>query len=197
MRKIAFLILMTTICSTAFGSQATLIEKLEKRFKGVKSIKGTFRQTTIFPDGEKKVFEGVFYITKDKSRWDYQRPEKQTVITIGRKVFIFDPVEKSMQQGEIDNSIFSSSNLMSNIKALKKSYRIKENGHTLHLYPLKESNISDIAVEFDDELNISKVTTTYKTGEKIILEFTSIKYNAPIPESVFSIEKLTGSTNVY
>jgi len=194
MRKIAFLILMT-ISLSALKAEASLLKRLTNHLKDISSVKGKFTQITIFPDGDRKVFKGTFYITKGKSRWDYQFPEKQIVITRKNKIFIFDPEEKSLQEGQMDTSIFTSGNFISDAETLKKNYRIKEGKNTLYLYPLKENNINSITIKVDDKLNISEITTDYKTGEKIILKFHDTKYNSRIDESLFSVERLTTNDN--
>ncbi len=181
-----------------FKANASLFEKLTDHFRSIKTMKGNFTQITIFPDGDRKIFEGTFYIIEGKSRWDYKKPEKQIIITQGNKIFIFDVEEKTLQEGEIGNTIFLSGNLVSDIKKLENNYVIKERDNKLYLYPLnKEGNIDTITIKLDNKLNISEIITIYKTGERIILNFSQIDYNVKIKSDIFSLKNLLEKQNVY
>ncbi len=186
MKKEIFLILAISLIAAT--KTVSLLDQLVSKFEKIKSIKGSFSQTVVFPDGKEKVFQGVFYVVKGRSRWEYYSPTKQVVITVGDKIYIYDPAEKILQEGKMDIPFFLSGNIKADVSKIKKNFLLKEEGSGLILYPKNESNVSEVTIVFDSKLNIKRIITDYKTGEKSTLILSNIEYNANIPKKLFTIK---------
>ena len=76
-------------CASAF---ATATDELRDFVRNVKSGKSTFTQTVTAPNGKQKRSNGSFEFSRpNRFRFVYEKPDAQTVVGDGTKVWIYDP----------------------------------------------------------------------------------------------------------
>ncbi len=189
-RKLIFLaILILSFSSLASGSN--LLDLVVKHYRNVNTISGSFIQTAIFPDGRTKTFQGSFWIADDKSRWDYKPPDEQVVLTVGNRIYIYDPFSQQIQEGTFPfASVYKK--LLTDPKRLKENFSLKEKKNTLLLFPKGDSQVKSIQVNFDNNLNVKSIVVLDSAGNRTILRFTKVEFNKPIPKGIFRLSALTG-----
>ncbi len=69
-----------------------LIERLQKRYESTKDISGDFIQKTTVPgDPEPVMASGKVYFKRPYlMRWDYEKPDRQLLVTSGEKVYLYE-----------------------------------------------------------------------------------------------------------
>ena len=150
---------------------------------------GQFTQEVLFPDGRRRTFHGRFWIKGDRTRWDYSGEDGQTVITIGRDVYIYDPFAGQVQEGKLEFPVVYSS-IFKNPRELAKFFNIKEEGLKLVLTPKREGQVKRVVVLLDGKLNVKGIKVVDAAGSTTSLSFSQIKYNQEVDPKIFSLKEL-------
>ncbi len=170
-KQVTILFLMTIFNILLFKIAYTansLIDQVSAKYSNVKSIKGSFTQKTILPDGKTLNYKGYFTITTDSSEWIYTYPEKQKIITKGKEVFIIKGNKIEKAELMLNTNIYS--NLIKNIKETSSEFNVVESGNRIMLIPRnKNTNIERIIITVNNS-NPKRIEVADKGGSRVIMD---------------------------
>lgn len=148
-----------------------------------------FVQEAIFPDGRQKTFGGRFWIKGDRSRWDYDEPDEQTVIVLGKRVFIYDPFVGEVQEGALDFPLVYTQ-VIKDPQKIAGYFKVEEKGSCVILTPIESGHINKAMVCFDKDLMVEKIVVLDSMGNKMTIKFQKVRFNMPVTDDIFEINKV-------
>jgi len=158
-------------------------------------LQADFVQETTLGVKKKSIHKGKVYLVPGMSRWDYQEPNPQVVITKGDKFLLYDPVNKEAVEGLLDKeAIVSRGPFFSLVDQIKKYYTVThtENGKNVILVLIpkrKGAPIQKVTVYLDPKtLLIEKIESLDSLDNLNTVTFENIKVNVPINPSIFNLK---------
>ncbi len=196
------LLLAVAVAFSALASQKSIMERLKKEYEKIHTIKAEFIQETTLGVRKKTVYQGKVYIVPDKSRWDYETPRPQLVITQDDHFLLYDPINKEAVKGLLDKeAIVTRGPFFSLINQIQKYYTVTESQGSqipiLVLIPKKKGTpIQKVTVYLDPQtLLIQKIETLDSLGNLNTVTFKNIEINVPVDPAIFQI-KLPPDVNI-
>ena len=85
--------------------QNRVLARIRERFRKPELMQGYFTQTTTFADStDTMVASGRIWIQgPDKMRWEYAEPEKQILVSDGRKIWYYTPDLNQVMTGSVED----------------------------------------------------------------------------------------------
>ncbi len=199
------LILITFISvnvSYATESELTLeqiLDRVEKHYTG-KSFQANFIQESTIKamDIVDSASGKIFVRYPGMMRWEYEKPEKQTIITDGHKLWIHRPADNQVLTGSAP-AFFSDgkgASFLSDIKLVRQKFKISlENSkqgflHELMLEPMeKKLDVTNIRLSVTkNTFTVFRIITYNSYGDENQIAFTNHKFDLKLDESLFSFK---------
>ena len=177
-----------------------VVRLLQERYDNTVDISANFRQKT-FALGEEQAVEAegrVWFKRPELMRWEYERPEKKLIVTSGTDVYLFE--QEVNQVTVISRQRFLNSEISRAFFCgkgrLKEFFRIElacEDGDaegrcwTLRLVPKRQApNLKELILRLDSRSHlIEEVTLFDQLGGRTVIQFSQIKVNQHVPDSLF------------
>lgn len=179
-----------------------ILDKIEARYN-VTGIFVRFKQTsTLKALDVTDSAEGRIFIKKpDRMRWEYDSPEKQSIITNGDTVWIYRPEDNLVMIGNAATFFDEGMGgvFLSDMTAIRKHFDIKLNStdadDTYELALTKASgSIQNVIVAVSKEtFNIIRVVTLNAYGDETRLTFEDAKFNQDISDALFEFSPPQGA----
>lgn len=186
----------------AAGPDLTLnqiLDRVEQRYTGM-GFKADFVQESTLKAMEiTDVASGkVFVRYPGMMRWEYEKPEKQVIITDGHKLWIHRPEDNQVMTGNAP--VFfrdgKGASFLSDIKLIRKKFKItlessKNDSHyELKLLPLEKTfDVSDIRLSVTKTtFTVNRVVTYNSYKDENRIEFINHQFSAALDDSLFSFE---------
>ena len=188
--------------SYAAESELTLeqiLDRVEKHYTG-KSFQANFIQESTIKAMEIVDFASgkIFVRYPGMMRWEYEKPEKQTIITDGHQLWIYRPTDNQVLTGSAP-AFFSDgkgASFLSDIKLVRKKFKISLENSTedffyeLMLQPLeKKLDVTDIRLAVTkNTFTVVRIITYNSYGDENRIEFTNHQFDVKLDESLFSFK---------
>ena len=194
----------------ASTQQATT--SLVQQLSGLQRLTADFEQTTKVTNNtnvQKKgltaqhmnqTFKGVMKVERPgKFYWETTSPAKQTIVTTGKVVWIYDPDLQQAVRQSLDDQIANTPALLlsGNTNQIMQSYRVTQPDRTklyYTLYPKQEdSAFQSMTISFGANKAPNLMVLQDSLGQTTYVRFSNIKVNPTIPASVFNFEPPKGT----
>lgn len=181
-----------------------ILDRLEKHYTG-NNFKAEFIQEstveamaiTDFASGK------IFVRYPGKMRWEYEKPERQIIITDGFKLWIYRPADNQVMTGSAP-TFFSDgkgASFLSDITLVRKKFNISlgeskdDFFYELKLKPLEKTlDVTDIRLSVTkNTFTVIRVVTYNSYGDKNHIEFLNHEFKADLKDSLFSFEAPEGT----
>ena len=181
-----------------------ILDRLEKHYTG-NNFKAEFIQEstveamaiTDFASGK------IFVRYPGKMRWEYEKPERQIIITDGFKLWIYRPADNQVMTGSAP-AFFSDgkgASFLSDITLVRKKFDISlgeskdDFFYELKLKPLEKAlDVTDIRLSVTkNTFTVIRVVTYNSYGDKNHIEFLNHEFKADLKDSLFSFEAPEGT----
>ena len=188
--------------SYAAVSELTLeqiLDRVEKHYTG-KSFQANFIQESTIKAMDIVDFASgkIFVRYPGMMRWEYEKPEKQTIITDGHQLWIHRPADNQVLTGSAP-AFFSDgkgASFLSDIKLVRKKFKISLENSTeeffyeLKLQPLeKKLDVTDIRLAVTkNSFTVVRIITYNSYGDENRIEFTNHQFDVELDESFFSFK---------
>jgi outer membrane lipoprotein carrier protein len=188
--------------SDAAESELTLeqiLDRVEKHYTG-KSFQANFIQESTIKAMDIVDFASgkIFVRYPGMMRWEYEKPEQQTIITDGHQLWIHRPMDNQVLTGSAP-AFFSDgkgASFLSDIKLVRKKFKISLENSTedffyeLMLQPLeKKLDVTDIRLAVTkNTFTVVRIITYNSYGDENRIEFTNHQFDVKLDESLFSFE---------
>ena len=176
-----------------------ILDRVEKHYTG-KSFQANFIQESTIKAMEIVDFASgkIFVRYPGMMRWEYEKPEKQTIITDGHQLWIHRPADNQVLTGSAP-AFFSDgkgASFLSDIKLVRKKFKISLENSTedffyeLMLRPLeKKLDVTDIRLAVTkNTFTVVRIITYNSYGDENRIEFTNHQFDVKLDESLFSFK---------
>ena len=180
-------------------SLAQILDRLEGHYNG-KSFQADFIQESTIKAMDINDFASgkVFVRYPGMMRWVYEKPQKQIIITDGRKLWIYKPADNQVMIGSAP-AFFSDgkgASFLSDIKLIRQKFKITEETskddffYELKLQPLEKTlDVNDIRLSVTKNMfTVIRIITYNSYGDENRIEFTNSEFNVKLADSLFSFE---------
>ncbi len=174
-----------------------IIKKVESRY-AVSGFSAFFFQASTIKAMEitDSASGKAFFKRPDKMRWEYETPDRQTIITNGHTLWIYRPEDNQVMVGKApsffeDGKGFS---FLSDMESVKKKFNIlledkdEDDTHVLKLLP-KEKTF-DVSVIYlfvsTKTFEVVKMVTYNSYEDETRVEFKDIVFKQKLDESLFN-----------
>ena len=181
-----------------------ILDRLEKHYKG-NNFKAEFIQESTVQAMEITDFASgkIFVRYPGKMRWEYEKPERQIIITDGFKLWIYRPADNQVMTGSAP-AFFSDgkgASFLSDITLVRKKFNISlgeskdDFFYELKLQPLEKTlDVTDIRLSVTKKtFTVIRVVTYNSYGDKNHIEFLNHEFNTDLKDSLFSFEAPEGA----
>ena len=181
-----------------------ILDRMEKHYAG-SSFKAEFVQESTVKAMEITDFaSGKIYARHPgKMRWEYEKPEKQIIITDGFKLWIYRPTDNQVMTGSAP-AFFSDgkgASFLSDITLVRKKFNISQVEskddffYELNLKPLEKTlDVADIRLSVTkNTFTVIRVVTYNSYGDKNHIEFLNHEFNADLADELFNFEAPEGT----
>lgn len=194
----------------ASTQQATT--SLVQQLSGLQRLTADFEQTTKVTNNKNvqkkgltaqhmnQTFKGVMKVERPgKFYWETTSPAKQTIVTTGKIVWIYDPDLQQAVRQSLDDQIANTPALLlsGNTNQIMQSYRVTQPDRTklyYTLYPKQEdSAFQSMTISFGANKAPNLMVLQDSLGQTTYVRFSNIKVNPTIPASVFNFEPPKGT----
>ncbi len=173
-----------------------VIDGLQKRYDSTRDISAQFFQETIVPgDPEPVKASGRVYFKRPHlMRWDYEKPEKQLIVTSGTRVYVFEPEanqvsilsRKQFLSTKVSRAFFfGKGDIQRDFKV--KGCMLTRDGWVLSLEP-KQSIVQlkslKLTIDKKDFL-VKKTEIEDQMGSRTIIIFRNIRVNTNMDPKLF------------
>lgn len=180
-------------------SMDDIIKKVETRY-AVSGFSAFFSQVSTIKAMEitDSASGKAFFKRPDKMRWEYEMPDRQTIITNGSTLWIYRPEDNQVMLGKApsffkDGKGFS---FLSDMESVKKKFRIllekkaENDNHVLKLLPREKTlDVSVIYLYVSTKtFEVVKIVTYNSYEDETRIELNNIQFKQKIDDSLFNFK---------
>lgn len=194
----------------ASAQQAT--SSLVKQLAGLQRLTADFEQSTKTTNNKtvqkkgltaqhmNQTFKGVMKVERPgKFYWETTSPAKQTIVTTGKVVWIYDPDLQQAVRQSLDDQVANTPALLlsGNTSQIMDAYRVTQPDRTklyYTLYPKQDDGaFQSLTISFGANKAPTLMILQDSLGQTTYVRFSNIKVNPAIPASVFNFEPPKGT----
>ncbi len=196
----------TQVFAAGAASEQQATAQLIKQLGGIKSLTANFEQTTKATDAGKTApkkgltaqhmnqkFKGLMKVERPgKFYWQTTSPSKQTIVTSGRTVWIYDPDLQQAVRQSLDEQVANTPALLlsGNTQQIMNAYKITmpDAAKTYYtLYPKqKDGAFQSLTISFGVKNAPTLMILKDSLGQTTTIRFNDVKVNAAIPAATFN-----------
>lgn len=174
-----------------------LAQKLQARYEETKTMSADFKQSTSVPmTTRKRLGAGKMVISKPgRIRWDYQTPERQVLISDGKKVsmYLADSAQMVVQpvsqyvNSDVTYAFFAGTgNITRDFKVLPPERKEDAGLQAIKLVPkTAHPQVEYLHVWIDENFMVRRLEIVDHFGSITDLAFSNIRRNEPVSSEVF------------
>ncbi len=195
---LAFSILLLDINISYSEDIETIINKIQKVYDSTNSLKAKFIQTNIIVNRANPIeAEGtVFFKKPGMMRWNYSLPEKQKIISNGRKLWVYQPRFKQVMVSKVPiQNRGIGQNFLSGMGRLRENFIIRlektdKDNFLLSLKPkIAQANMEELFLSINKKnFYVTETKIRDSFGNVTIVKFSKIRINPEIPSSLFKFK---------
>lgn len=194
----------------ASAQQAT--SSLVQQLAGLQRLTADFEQSTKTTNNKtvqkkgltaqhmNQTFKGVMKVERPgKFYWETTSPAKQTIVTTGKVVWIYDPDLQQAVRQSLDDQVANTPALLlsGNTSQIMQSYRVTQPDRSklyYTLYPKQDDGaFQSLTISFGANKAPTLMILQDSLGQTTYVRFSNIKVNPAIPASVFNFEPPKGT----
>lgn len=174
-----------------------LAQKLQARYEETKTMTADFKQSTSVPmSTRKRLGAGKVVISKPgRIRWDYQTPDKQVLISDGKKVsmyladsaqMIVQPVSQYINSDVTYAFFVGTGNIVRDFRVLPPERQGDASLKAIKLVPkTAHPQVDYLHVWIDENFMVRRLEIVDHFGSITDLAFSNIRRNEPVAPEVF------------
>lgn len=194
----------------ASAQQAT--SSLVQQLAGLQRLTADFEQSTKTTNNKtvqkkgltaqhmNQTFKGVMKVERPgKFYWETTSPAKQTIVTTGKVVWIYDPDLQQAVRQSLDDQVANTPALLlsGNTSQIMDAYRVTQPDRSklyYTLYPKQDDGaFQSLTISFGANKAPTLMILQDSLGQTTYVRFSNIKVNPAIPASVFNFEPPKGT----
>jgi outer membrane lipoprotein carrier protein len=176
-----------------------ILAGMEKRYANSRFSAKFLQESTIKAMEITDYASGKVYVKHPgQMRWEYEKPDRQIIITDGFKLWIYRPEDNQVMTGSAPDFFRDGrgASFLSDIKLIRNKFDIalltseKNLFHELKLIPL-EKNMADAEIRLSvstESFAVARVVTYNFYGDETRIELLNSKVNVEMADDLFSFE---------
>ncbi|ALH94197.1 outer membrane lipoprotein chaperone LolA [Acinetobacter equi] len=195
----------TTVFAATAASEQQAAASLINQLNGLQSLTANFEQTTkvhntkavknkgLTAQHMNQTFKGVMKVERPgKFYWEITSPVKQTIVSSGKLVWIYDPDLQQAVRQSLDDQVANTPALLlsGNTNQIMSSYKVTQPDKAKTYYTLipknKESAFQSLTISFSAKNKPSLMVLQDSLGQTTYVKFNNVKVNSTIPASTFN-----------
>ena len=193
----AFIVSGTSpIASDKMLSLSEILDKVEKRYDVVDFSSYFVQESTLKAMDITDVASGSIFVKRPgMMRWEYDKPDRQTIITDGKKLWIYKPDDNQVMIGRAP-SFFGDgkgAGFLSDMKLIREKFKVNfekeksDHDYVLKLLPKEQTiGIAKIYLAVSKTtFKIKKIITLNEYDDETVIELVNSKFNLNLDESLF------------
>lgn len=176
-----------------------ILKELEKRYTGSQFSADFLQESTIKAMEITDFASGRVYVRyPGMMRWEYEKPERQAIITDGHKLWIYRPLDNQVMTGNAP--VFfrdgKGASFLSDIRLVRQKFTITshqpegENLYELRLVPREKTlNISQIRLYIVPRaFTIARIVTLDDYGDDTRIDIVNTQFNVELDPGLFKFD---------
>jgi outer membrane lipoprotein carrier protein len=207
-KSVKILILLTAVVATALPAKVGadsmppldyILKELEKRYTGSQFSADFLQESTIKAMEITDFASGRVYVRyPGMMRWEYEKPERQAIITDGHKLWIYRPMDNQVMTGNAP--VFfrdgKGASFLSDIRLVRQKFNISshqpegENLYELRLVPREKTlNISQIRLYIVPRaFTIARIVTLDDYGDDTRIDIVNTQFSVELDPGLFKFD---------
>ena len=204
--KVARIVAIALVCGTASAHAASTLEqalsRLQDRYETTQNLTADFRQTVESPTlaGALESKGKVAFAKPNRMRWDYDPPDRQTIVGDGETLWIYQPDDRQVIKAPLNQAFQARTpmNFLAGLGRVEKEFQtdlVKDDAETwvLKLTPLQDKGIGTIVLTVRKrDAAVAEARITDPLGTTTRIQLIGEKRNTTIPASQFTFKPPPG-----
>jgi outer membrane lipoprotein carrier protein len=179
-----------------------VLDRLQKHYHDTKSFTAKFNEELATVGAPKRQRQGTVSFRKPgRMRWEFETPEKQTIVSDGETLYSYDPDLNQVVETPLKQALKSSSatSFLLGIGNINRDFKAAfanppaPNGLVNLILDAKKGGYK-IEVGLDPKTyNLTTLTLTDQLGDVTRIDFTDIRDNVELPDSTFAFNAPAGA----
>ena len=170
------------------------LDAIKQRYSEIKTVEAQFQQKiTISALKRQRETKGQFFYKRGKGfLWKYTAPTEKIFLYDGNVVWQADQDKPTVIKEKVNKEKMEGNflDLVDDVTHLDRLFTVKETSrqndlNVIELVPRKEGSVKSARIWVDNDSIIRKMEISEITGNVNVLEFSSIKINKPVSDSLF------------
>jgi len=187
----------TTIASEKMLSLSEIMDKVEKRYDVPDFSAYFIQESTLKAMDISDVASGRIFVKRPgMMRWEYDKPDRQTIITDGKKLWVYKPDDNQVMIGKAP-SFFGDgkgAGFLSDMKLVREQFKVSfekeksDHDYVIKLLPKEQTvGITKIYLAISKiTFKIKKIITLNEYDDENIIELINSKFTLNLDKSLFS-----------
>ncbi len=174
-----------------------ILNRIEKRYSGAGFTADFYQESTLKEmDITDRASGKIVVKHPGKMRWEYEKPEKQLIITDSEKLWIYRPEDNQVMIGEAPAYFGGGKgvNFLSDMKSVRKNFSIRlqlidpDQYYILKLEPVqKKVDITEIFLSVSMKtFDIEKIVSYNSYGDRTQIYLSRLDFERVVDDSLFS-----------
>ncbi len=176
-----------------------ILKNVEKRYSGKGFIAYFIQNSTIKAMDITDTAEGKVFIKRPgMMRWEYEKPEKQIILTDGEDLWIFKPEDNQVMTGRAPAYFGDGKggSILSDIRIIREKFTVSGQSrkdsdyYKLILLPkVKKPDLASLHLFISKKnFDIERIVTYNAYEDETLIEMTHLQFDQTIDDSVFSFQ---------
>lgn len=173
-----------------------IMDKVEKKYDVVDFSSYFVQESTLKAMDITDVASGSIFVKRPgMMRWEYDKPDKQTIITDGKKLWVYKPDDNQVMIGKAP-SFFGDgkgAGFLSDMKLIREKFKVyfekekSDHDYMIKLLPKEQTvGIAEIYLAVSKTtFKIKKIITRNEYDDETVIELINSKFNLNLDESFF------------
>ena len=185
------------IASEKMLSLSEIMDKVEKKYDGPDFSAYFIQESTLKAMDISDVASGSILVKRPgMMRWEYDKPDRQTITTDGTKLWVYKPDDNQVMIGKAP-SFFGDgkgAGFLSDVKLIREKFKVNfekeksDHDYVLKLLPKKQTvGITKIYLAISKiTFKIKKIITLNEYDDETVIELINSQFNLNLDKSLFS-----------
>ncbi len=185
------------------GLLEDVVKKVERRYAGSGFSAEFYQSSKIAAMEITDTASGRIFVKRPgMMRWEYEKPDRQSVITDGNTLWIYRPEDNQVMMGKAPEFFGSGkgAGFLSDMKLIRQQFRIflakkaKEGYHILELLPIERTfDVSVIYLSVSIKtFDIVEIVTYNSYGDENKIRLSNLQLKKNLDDSMFSFQTPQG-----
>jgi len=174
-----------------------IMDQVEKKYDVVDFSSYFIQESTMKAMDITDVASGSIFVKRPgMMRWEYDKPDRQTIITDGKKLWVYKPDDNQVMIGKAP-SFFGDgkgAGFLSDMKLIREKFKVyfekekSDHEYVIKLLPKEQTiGIAKIYLAISKTtFKIKKIITQNEYNDENVIELVNSKFNLNLDESLFS-----------